>query len=101
MTPRLVYFENGNSDLDVRKMDMLIADEAMQRDFDKRPKTAKKSSRKAPPKRKGTKRKAAKREKVDENTPHHFNAYVLINGDIWKLDGLDSYPENLGKTRWC
>ncbi|KAI9652450.1 MAG: hypothetical protein M1831_006793 [Alyxoria varia] len=81
-----------------RKMDMLIADEAMQKEFEKRPKTSKQAARKAPAKRNGTKRKAAQMDKVDANTPYHFDAYIPINGEIWKLDGLDASPENLGSA---
>lgn len=28
----------------------------------------------------------------------HFIAYMPIADEIWKLDGLDSFPQNLGKT---
>lgn len=34
----------------------------------------------------------------DENDPgFHFIAYVPIEGEIWRLDGLQEHPVNLGK----
>ncbi|KAF2122490.1 hypothetical protein BDV96DRAFT_462290, partial [Lophiotrema nucula] len=34
-------------------------------------------------------------EKFEENA-HHFIAVMPIDGDVWKLDGMDAYPTNLG-----
>jgi ubiquitin carboxyl-terminal hydrolase L5 len=45
------------------------------------------------------KKRVVKRKKDDENEPgFHFIAYVPINGEVWKLDGLRRQPDNLGTT---
>lgn len=33
----------------------------------------------------------------DENQAFHFIAYMPIQGEVWKLDGLDRQPQRLGK----
>ena len=35
----------------------------------------------------------------DDASALHFTAFVPINGEVWKLDGLDRQPENLGLLR--
>lgn len=71
---------------------MLNADLGLSNDFDKwnRAKNAKK--------RKGTARKSqAKTKKKDEEEPgFHFIAYVPINDLVWRLDGMQRQPVNLG-----
>ena len=32
----------------------------------------------------------------DDTSALHFTAFVPISGEVWKLDGLDRQPENLG-----
>lgn len=75
-----------------RKMDMLNADLALENEYDDRKK----------PKRKlqDTKTRGNKTsQQVDEDADgaFHFIAYVPIYGEVWKLDGLDRQPQNLGK----
>jgi hypothetical protein len=73
-------------------MDVLNADLALQNDYEKWVK-AKKT-----PKRKVVKKKAPKKKKKDEDEAgYHFVAYVPINGSVWRLDGLQRQPVNLGK----
>jgi len=68
---------------------MLNADLGLQNEFEKWEK-AKKT-----PKRK---KSASKRKKKDQEEPgFHFIAYVPINGTVWRLDGLQRQPINLGK----
>ncbi|KAF2835952.1 cysteine proteinase [Patellaria atrata CBS 101060] len=67
-----------------RKSDMLAADHAMLQDFKEW-------------KSKSKKRKAKTKE-VEEHA-FHFNAYMPIQGEIWKLDGLDHQPHNLGPSK--
>ena len=31
-----------------------------------------------------------------EDPSYHFNAFILKNGEVWKLDGLERYPQSLG-----
>ena len=65
-----------------RKMDMLIADLQLELDA---------TSTKNRKKRKGTK-------KQDCGEPgFHFIAFVPISGTLWKLDGLEHQPNELGK----
>lgn len=33
----------------------------------------------------------------EQESGFHFVAYMPIQGDVWKLDGLDSFPTNVGK----
>lgn len=61
-----------------RKMDMLISDLAMENCFNSR-RSAK-----------------SKANDDDDTSALHFTAFVPINGEVWKLDGLDRQPENLG-----
>ena len=69
-------------------MDILNADLALLNEVEK--------SRRA---KNNAKRKGAKSTlKKDEEDPgFHFIAYVPINGVVWRLDGLQRQPVNLGK----
>lgn len=46
---------------------------------------------------KGKGKKLAKTEVDESNAGFHFIAYVPIDGKLWKLDGLERQPQNLGK----
>ncbi|KAL8797601.1 MAG: hypothetical protein Q9195_000418 [Heterodermia aff. obscurata] len=49
-----------------------------------------------------TARKQSKRRKSgneDDDTGFHFIAYVPIDGNVWKLDGLKRQPQKLGRSR--
>lgn len=71
-----------------RRIDMLNADLALQNEVDKWKRA------KTNPKRKGA---AKKSKKEDENgAAFHFIAYVPIKGEVWRLDGLQRHPVNLG-----
>ncbi|KAI4719250.1 cysteine proteinase [Aureobasidium sp. EXF-10727] len=37
-------------------------------------------------------------EEQSEEAGFHFVAYMPIGDDVWKLDGLDSFPTTIGKT---
>lgn len=39
-----------------------------------------------------------KRTKTKEDSAFHFSAFVPISGHVWKLDGLDNQPSNLGNV---
>ncbi|KAF4632787.1 hypothetical protein G7Y89_g5327 [Cudoniella acicularis] len=74
-----------------RRLDMLNSDLILQNEFEKRQR-AKKSSKR----RKTTKNR---RKKKDEEDPgFHFIAYVPIDGTVWRLDGLQRQPINLGDS---
>jgi ubiquitin carboxyl-terminal hydrolase L5 len=74
----------------LRRMDMLNADLGLQNDFEKWEKSRKNPKRKKAPNN--------NRKKKDEEEPgFHFIAYVPINGSVWRLDGLQRQPVNLGK----
>lgn len=57
--------------------------------------------RKPAPKRKskGFTNKKRKKAAVDDDNENafHFIAFVPINGTLWKLDGMDAFPMNLGR----
>jgi hypothetical protein len=86
------YLEITDSLMRHRRMDLLNADLSLSNDFEKwnRVKNAKK--------RKAHARKTqAKPKKKDEEEPgFHFIAYVPINGQVWRLDGMQRSPVNLG-----
>lgn len=50
--------------------------------------------------KKGKKKPAKKSKKkaVDNGAAFHFIAYVPVQGQIWKMDGLDRQPCNLGES---
>lgn len=76
-----------------RRMDILNADLALQNEFDKWKKS------KTNQKRKILKGRSKKRKKPkDEEEPgYHFIAYVPINDVVWRLDGLQRQPINIGE----
>lgn len=72
---------------------MLNSDFALSNEVDKwnRAKSAKK--------RKGVTRKSQakpKKKKAEEEPGFHFIAYVPIDGIVWRLDGMQRQPVNLG-----
>ena len=74
-----------------RRMDILNADLALSNDFDKWQKSKKN------PKKSINKASKKKRKKDDDESAFHFIAYVPIHGSVWRLDGLQRQPVNLGK----
>ncbi len=36
-------------------------------------------------------------DSVDDDAAFHFIAFVPIDGEVWKLDGLDRQPERIGE----
>ena len=43
--------------------------------------------------------KVAKGEVDESDAGYHFIAFVPIDGKVWKLDGLERQPQNLGKAQ--
>ncbi|TVY36027.1 Ubiquitin carboxyl-terminal hydrolase isozyme L5 [Lachnellula subtilissima] len=76
----------------IRRMDMLNADLGLQNDFEKWEKSKKN------PKRKKVTNSNRKKKKDEEESGFHFIAYVPINGSVWRLDGLQRHPVNLGAS---
>jgi ubiquitin carboxyl-terminal hydrolase L5 len=73
---------------------MLNADLYLQNEFEKWQK-----SQKANKKRKvaASNKKTARQKKQEEEEPaFHFIAYVPINGEVWRMDGMQRHPINLG-----
>lgn len=79
-------FIRNNHNSFLRRMDILNSDLSLSNEFDKwkRSQTQKKQ-----PTRKRTK-------KDDDENGFHFIAYVPINGEVWKLDGLQRQPVSIG-----
>ncbi|TKA61831.1 hypothetical protein B0A49_11195 [Cryomyces minteri] len=77
-----------------RKMDMLNIDLGMKQDYDARNKRPKRGKSTTPAKSK----RAAKESEPDDDddSAFHFIAYMPIGDSVWKLDGLDRQPQNLG-----
>lgn len=46
-----------------------------------------------------SKSKHKKRRHNMEEAAYHFDAFILIKDEIWKLDGLEAHPQSLGKSR--
>lgn len=76
-------------------MDIMCIDLGLENRFDDRRKAAPKKPVNETPK-KNTKKVITDDDYVDEDSAFHFNAYVPVDGDVWKLDGLDRQPEKLG-----
>jgi ubiquitin carboxyl-terminal hydrolase L5 len=64
----------------IRKIDMLNEDLHMKNE--------------AAPSKRG--RKRSRNDWDEDNSAFHFIAFVPIDGKLWKLDGLDRQPHNLG-----
>lgn len=81
----------------LRRSEMLLADSSLQEDFEKWEKAIK------APKRKASKAGKKKQQRLDNDDDtggaFHFIAYVPIDGEVWRLDGMQHEPENLGKVR--
>ena len=77
-------------------MDVLNADLALQSEYEKWQK-ANKTPRKKVTKKKTSKTKKKKKKKDEDEAGYHFVAYVPVNGSVWRLDGLQKQPVNLGK----
>jgi ubiquitin carboxyl-terminal hydrolase L5 len=73
-------------------MDVLNADMALQNDYEKWVK-----ANKAPKKKVAKKTPKKKKKKDEDEAGYHFIAYVPVNGSVWRLDGLQRQPVNLGK----
>lgn len=65
-----------------RKMDMLNSDLHMKNEV-----TAKKQSKKTRP------------GGNEDDAGFHFIAYVPVDDSVWKLDGLERQPQNLGTSQ--
>jgi ubiquitin carboxyl-terminal hydrolase L5 len=92
------YYDEANDGCNSR-MDILNADLALYNDMQKWERS-----------RKYKRKRAAKKKYDDENEAgFHFVAYVPIDGEVWKLDGLRRQPGNLGillaltmsRKIWC
>jgi ubiquitin carboxyl-terminal hydrolase L5 len=81
------------TDFSCRKIDVLNADLALQNDYDKWVKSQKN------PRRKPNTKQGKKKTKDEDEAGYHFVAYVPINGSVWRLDGLQREPENLGESK--
>ncbi len=75
-------------------MDMFNIDLSLQNQYDDRRKPKKKE-----PTTKTTKKSKTVTEDdfIDDDAAFHFMAFVPIEGEVWKLDGLNRQPERLGK----
>jgi ubiquitin carboxyl-terminal hydrolase L5 len=69
---------------------MLNADLALKYEVDKWNQDKKKKKRKSGGKR-------SKKAEYQDEAAFHFIAYVPIDGEVWRLDGLQRQPINLGK----
>jgi len=74
-------------------MDMLNIDLALENEFDDRRKPKKKTCDPSGSKKRET---VTDEDYLDDNAAFHFIAYIPINNEVWKLDGLDRQPEKLG-----
>jgi ubiquitin carboxyl-terminal hydrolase L5 len=72
-------------------MDILNADLSLSQSMEK----WKKSERN--PKRKGPTTKKSKKQDEDD-LAFHYIAYVPIKGEVWRLNGLERHPVNLGQS---
>ena len=73
------------------KADMLLADSAMEHDFNR---YQQKSKAKA---KKNSRKRKADAMNEDPSGENHFMGYIPCCGEVWRIDGLDSKPHSLGK----
>lgn len=71
-------------------MDILVADLALEKEAA----AWKRRSKKARLKDRNTR---TKKTQPDDDAGFHFIAYVPVRGTVWKLDGLQRQPTNLGR----
>ncbi|KAL2072296.1 hypothetical protein VTL71DRAFT_11639 [Oculimacula yallundae] len=76
-----------------RRMDMLNADLLLKNEYDDWVKTKKNFPKKVPAKKK---KQARKKKSSDDEPGYHFIAYVPIQGEVWRLDGMQREPVKLG-----
>ena len=76
-------------------MDIMCIDLGLENRFDDRRKVTTKKSTQQNAKGKSAK-VVTEDDFEDDDSAFHFIAYVPIDGDVWKLDGLDRQPEKLG-----
>lgn len=85
------YRGGRHADLDQRKIDVLNADLALSNEY-------KESKKKKAPRKKATPKKGSKpKPRADDDAGFHFVAYVPVRGEVWRLDGLQRNPLNLGE----
>jgi ubiquitin carboxyl-terminal hydrolase L5 len=80
-------------------MDILNVD-LSQNDFNKWLKSMNRSKKKKS-QTSSRKKKAKKKKKTDEeDLAFHFTAYVPIDDVVWRFDGLQHQPLNLGQSKY-
>jgi ubiquitin carboxyl-terminal hydrolase L5 len=87
-----VHADQLDSELDVMNVDTRLKEDSVE--------TAKKQKRAEEAKmRKGKKRqKRASFDREDEESGFHFIAYVPAGGTIWRMDGMETFPRQIGKS---
>ena len=43
----------------------------------------------------------SKSRSIGHEASYHFDAFIPIGGELWKLDGLESHPRSLGNVWNC
>ncbi|CZS95055.1 related to 26S proteasome-associated ubiquitin carboxyl-terminal hydrolase [Rhynchosporium agropyri] len=79
-----------------RRMDILNADLLLKNEYDDWVKTNRNAPKKAPAVKKKQTKKKWKKKKMNDEPGYHFIAYVPIQGEVWRLDGLQREPVKLG-----
>ncbi|KAG0647183.1 Ubiquitin carboxyl-terminal hydrolase isozyme L5 [Hyphodiscus hymeniophilus] len=81
-----------------RRVDMLNADLVLSNDYDTWVKVNNTRKKKGPARQARSKTTKRKKNNEDEEPGFHFIAYVPINGNVWRLDGMQRQPVNLGEA---
>lgn len=82
-----------------RKMDMFCIDLGMENKFDDRRKTRSRQTEDQPSEKRKRTRVPDDEDDDDDEAAFHFIAFVPIDGEVWKLDGLNRQPERIGMSR--
>lgn len=78
------------------RVEVLNTDLALEQDFEKWEKT-KKSKASAKKRKVIPKKKTAKQlQQEDDDAAFHYIAYVPVDGQVWRMDGMQKNPVNLG-----
>ena len=91
LVPNATVANDTDRDLDMMNVDTRLKEDAIE--------AAKKRKRvEQAKKRKGKKRrKRASFNREDEENGFHFIAYVPAGGSVWRMDGMDAFPRQIGR----
>ncbi|KAJ9620873.1 hypothetical protein H2203_007459 [Taxawa tesnikishii (nom. ined.)] len=83
-------------EIDMYNVDLLLKSKHERAQKDKKNAAAREARAASAAEKTAAKRHPLDNEISEDDEGFHFIAYMPIKGSVWKLDGLDSFPQNLG-----